>query len=355
MGAMVKITRGNLLKVEVQAVVNTVNCDGYMGKGVALQFKQAYPANFEAYRVACNHKEVRPGRMFVFETGSIINPKFIINFPTKRHWREKSRIVDIESGLKSLVEEIKSHQITSIAVPPLGCGLGGLKWNDVRPKIEKALENLTNVDVLLFEPTGTPEAKTMPIGTKRPHLTFHRALLLKLMEQYSVLSYSLTLLEIQKLAYFMQEAGESLKLRYKAGTYGPYAENLNKVLQVLEGHFTRGCGSSAKPNQEVEILDGALKEAGDFLATHEDHHRDRLEKVASLIEGFESPYGMELLSSVHWLATHAVPKANNEVKAAEQLRAWNKRKAKMFNERHVQIAWNRLEEQSWLPSKALTS
>lgn len=351
---MVKITRGNLLKAEAQAVVNTVNCDGYMGKGIALQFKQAFPANFEAYRVACNHKEIKPGRMFVFETDSMINPKLIINFPTKRHWREKSHIEDIDSGLKSLVEEIKARHITSIAIPPLGCGLGGLSWNVVRPKIENAFKSLSDVEVILFEPAGTPEAKTMPIGTKRPHLTFARALLLKLMEQYSVLSYSLTLLEIQKLAYFMQESGEALRLKYKAGHYGPYAENLNKVLQVLEGHFTRGCGSSARPDQEVEIIDGSLNEADDFLASHKDHHQARLEKVASLIEGFESPYGMELLSSVHWLATHATPTASNGHEAAYQLKAWNERKAKMFNEKHVHIAWKRLEDQGWLATKKFT-
>ena len=144
----------------MEALVNTVNSVGYMGKGVALQFKQAFPENFTAYQKACRAKEVRPGKMFVFETGSMISPKYIINFPTKRHWRGNSRLEDIESGLSALIQEIKRLGIGSIAVPPLGCGLGGLDWKVVRPMIEKAFSDMPEVRVLLFEPAGAPEEKT---------------------------------------------------------------------------------------------------------------------------------------------------------------------------------------------------
>ncbi len=151
---MIELTRGNLLEADAEALVNAVNCVGVMGKGIALQFRKAFPENFKVYEAACVKKEMRPGKVLVFETGRLPGPRFIINFPTKSHWRDKSRIEYIDSGLQSLVDEIRKRKIKSVAVPPLGCGLGGLRWNNVRPKIIGAFEVLPNVRVLLFEPTG---------------------------------------------------------------------------------------------------------------------------------------------------------------------------------------------------------
>ena len=130
---MVELVTGNLLQADVEALVNTVNTVGAMGKGIALQFKQAYPANFEAYRKAVARGDVQPGRMFVFETGLLTNPRIIVNFPTKRHWRGGSRIEDIDAGLQDLAHVIVTRGIRSIAIPPLGCGNGGLDWGEVRP------------------------------------------------------------------------------------------------------------------------------------------------------------------------------------------------------------------------------
>lgn len=250
---MINVTRGNIIEADAEALVNTVNCEGVMGKGIALQFKKAFPENFKAYARACRAGEVRPGRMFVFATHAITNPKYIINFPTKRRWREKSRMEDIEAGLVALVDELRRLNVSSVAIPPLGCGLGGLDWREVRPRIERALAALPGMRVILFEPAGTPDARHMPIRTKRPKLTLARALLLRLMQQYSEMAYRLTLLEIQKLAYFLQEAGQPLRLKYVAHLYGPYAYNLNKVLETLDGHFIRGYGDSHKPDADIEL------------------------------------------------------------------------------------------------------
>ena len=156
-----------------------------------------------------------------------------------------------------------------------------------------------------------------------------------------------TLLEIQKLAYFLQEAGQPLRLRYEAGHYGPYAPNLNKVLEALERHYTSGYGDSQRPDVEIELLPGAAEEARAFLEDHGDEHR-RIERVGRLIEGFETPYGLELLSSVHWLATYADPPSENEHDAANALADWNDRKQRMFRREHVPIAWNRLASESWI-------
>lgn len=344
---MIEITKGNIIEAEAEALINTVNCVGYMGKGIALQFKKAFPENFKAYEKAVREGEVRPGKMFVFDTHSLVNPRYIINFPTKRHWRGKSKIGDIKAGLKALVQETQKRHIKTIAVPPLGCGLGGLDWNVVRPIIEKSFSEVPNVRVLLFEPVGPPEAKKMPVRTHRPGMTIARALFIKLMQQYTELAYRLTLLEIQKLAYFLQEAGEPLRLKYEAGIYGPYAHNLNKVLEMLEGHFTRGYGDSQSPDVEIELLPGAPQSADAFLSDHPDSRR-RLEKVARLIEGFETPYGMELLSSAHWVAVHSPSPAKSADEAIQAVHEWNERKQRMFRSDHIRIAWERLAELKWV-------
>ncbi len=344
---MIKQEEGNLLESEAEALVNTVNCVGVMGKGIALQFKQAFPDNFRAYEKACRAKEIAPGKVFVFETGQIVNPRFVINFPTKRHWRGNSRIEDIAAGLDALIDEIDRLGITSIAVPPLGCGNGGLNWSEVRPLIEKAFERTPKVQVLLFAPTGTPDAKSMPIRTTRPKMTSARALFIKLMDQYQTMAYRLTLLEIQKLAYFLQEAGEPLRLNYEAGHFGPYAKNLNKVLERIEGHFTRGYGDSQKPDVEVTLMPGAVSAADDFLREHPDS-RERLTRVGELVQGFETPYGMELLASVHWVARKADTPATSDEEAIEAVHAWNARKHDMFKSQHIVVAWNRLQEFNWI-------
>ncbi|MFB3901926.1 MAG: macro domain-containing protein [Acidobacteriota bacterium] len=345
---MITLMRGNIIETDAEALVNTVNCEGFMGKGIALQFKKAFPTNFEAYRRAAQHGEVQPGRMFIFRTDSLMNPKYIVNFPTKRRWREKSRLEDIKAGLKALRKEVERLEIRSIAIPPLGCGLGGLDWAAVRPLIEQTLSGLEKVRVILFEPTGAPPAKAMPIGTRRPEMTLARALFIRLMHQYLGMAYRLTLLEIQKLAYFLQEAGERLRLNYVAHWYGPYAHNLDKVLEKLEGHFTRGYGDTQRPDVEIELLPGAVEEADAFLVGHP-AAREHLARVNDVIEGFETPYGMELLSSVHWVGVHSQPPATDAERAVAAVQNWNRRKLAMFKPEHIRLAWQRLQEHGWLP------
>ncbi len=346
-----EIAKGNILEADAEALVNTVNCVGFMGKGIALQFKQAFPDNFKAYEAACRAGQVVPGRMFIFDNSRLINPRYVINFPTKRHWRGKSRLVDIRSGLKALVADVRRLRIRSIAVPPLGCGLGGLNWGKVRPMIERAFSELPEVRVLLFEPVGTPDAKAMPVRTDRPRMTPARALFIKLMDAYAALDYSRTLLELQKLAYFLQEAGEPLRLKYEPGHYGPYAANLNKVLEIMEGHFIRGYGDQQKPGAEIELLPGAVEEATNFLADKTESLA-RLKRVARLIEGFETPYGMELLATVHWVGHRGGPgaaaPARSPDEAIAQIHTWNPRKQKVFKPEHVRTAWNQLERHGWM-------
>ncbi|MCH8863713.1 MAG: macro domain-containing protein, partial [Proteobacteria bacterium] len=218
---MIKFKTGDILSEDAEALVNTVNCVGVMGRGIALQFKNAFPENFKAYAAACKREEVQPGKMFVFEVNKLNNPKYIVNFPTKRHWRGKSRIEDVRAGLDALAEEIRMRNIRSIAIPPLGSGLGGLNWDDVRPLMEEALGALADLDVIVFEPKGAPEAKAMTRSRDVPAMTKGRAALISLMQRYlgGLMDPFVTLLEVHKLMYFMQEAGEDLRLKYEQAHY----------------------------------------------------------------------------------------------------------------------------------------
>ena len=343
---MIQLQEGDLLKADAEALVNTVNCVGVMGKGIALQFKQAFPENFVEYEKACKKDQMRLGQVHVFPTGRLLNPIYIINFPTKKHWRAKSRLRDIESGLDSLVEVIKRLDIRSVALPPLGCGYGGLSWPEVRPLIEQKMGALQEVTVLLFAPHGAPKPEEMSVGTKRPRMTKGRALLIKLLNSYGEQGYRHSLLEIQKLAYFLQEAGEPLKLKFVKYHYGPYAENLHYVLQRIEGHFLRGYGDRSR-NAQIFLLPGAKEEADEFLKG-DGEAEARVNQVRRLIEGFETPYGVELLSTVHWVARGDRDVACDPDRATESVQQWNHRKRQTFKPQHIHIALKRLKSEGFV-------
>lgn len=348
---MIEHTSGNILYADAEALVNTVNCVGIMGRGIALQFKNAFPENFKAYASACQREEVRPGRMFVFATGQLANPRYIINFPTKRHWRGKSRIEDIDTGLVDLVAVIRQREIRSIAIPPLGSGLGGLDWEEVKPRIERALEQLPDLKVLLYEPKGAPSSDKMVHNREVPRMTAGRAALVELMARYlnGLLDPFVSLLEVHKLMYFMQEAGEPLRLQFKQAHYGPYAENLRHVLNAIEGHLVSGYADGGDaPDKELRLVPGATEEANRFLSDH-DATRARFDQVAALVEGFESPFGLELLSTVHWVARNAAVESVDEV--TKQVYAWSERKHQ-FTSRQINLAMSVLSQKGWLEGRA---
>jgi len=340
---MIIFSTGNLLEDQAEAYVNTVNTVGVMGKGIALQFKQAFPGVFKQYTKACKQDTVKVGRMHVVHVEGLTNPKYVINFPTKKHWRDPSKMDYIQSGLKDLVQVIRELDIKSIALPPLGCGNGGLDWNLVLPEIEEAFKDVP-VDVHLYAPSSSPQPDQIKIGTKPPRMTKGRALLLSLMDSYSVPGYRLSHLEIQKLAYFLQEIGEPMKLRFEKNKYGPYAENLNHVLQRVEGHFIRGYGDRTR-EADIYLLEGAAPKAIDYLQK-DSESLERLGKVKELINGFETPYGMELLATVHWIMQQ-YPEQSMELSfVVEQIQNWNARKKELFTEKHIEKVWNYLKSKN---------
>ena len=353
---MIIISHGNLLTADAEALVNTVNTVGVMGKGIALQFKRAFPANYTAYRAACGAGEVVPGRMFVFDTHLSGPRRYIINFPTKRHWREASQLVDIEAGLHDLVAVMRDRAIASVAVPALGCGNGGLEWQRVRTLVEQAFADLPDTRVLLFPPEGPPEPATMPVAAAPLRLTPGRTALIRAIQRYLTeagmldLRDGVTELEIQKICYFLQVLGQPLRLAFTPGRYGPYAESVHQVLQALEGHYLVGYGDRSAKVEEFRPI-AVTTQGAEAAARHDHDDRDtaeRIERLATLVAGYATPYSMELLATVHF-AAHRAPQTTDLDELIERVRSWSGRKARLFTEEHITMAAGRLRETGLLP------
>ena len=342
---MIQFTQGNLLLADVDALVNTVNTQGFMGKGIALQFKKAYPANFEAYAQACKEGKVQVGSMFIVPVSlTHSRVKYIINFPTKAHWRGTSQLAYVQEGLRHLVSEVLRLGITSLAVPPLGCGLGGLSWPIVKKLIEEAFTPFPGVDVLVYAPGKTPDAQDMPNTTQCPPLTPLRAAFFTFIDGYMTKSFSvkLSFVEVQKLAYFLQLAGLPLSLSFAKGHYGPYADNLRHVMSACEGHFILGYGDGTNQALAQKITLACAESAKETLAKGPAQEQVAVEKASDLIEGFEDAYSLELLASVHWAATREIQKPTLE-DVTLFVQEWTTRKKTLFTEEHIKIAFSHLQ------------
>lgn len=350
---MIRYTKGNLLDASAEALVNTVNEVGVMGKGIALMFSEAFPENTRAYQRASKEGKVRVGHMFVTENPSLISPRWIINFPTKKHWRHPSRLEWIRLGLKDLARVIKEKQIRSVAIPPLGCGNGGLEWQQVRREIEASLSDLANVDVLLFAPTEAYQNAPKRDGVEE--LTPARALIAELVRRYSVLGIECTNLEVQKLAWFLHRAISSLRLedplrlKFIANKYGPYADQLRHLLNGLDGSYLH-CEkrlSDAGPFDLIWFEDSKREWVSDYLRQAASSFLPALRQTTETIDGFESPLGMELLATVDWLLSRG-EREPTVASIREGLRLWpggkasGARKLKLFDDRLVGLALERL-------------
>lgn len=340
---MIEFQTGDILKSNSEALVNTVNCVGVMGRGIALQFKSAYPQNYKEYKRACDHNEVVPGKMLIHETGTLTNPHYIINFPTKRHWKGKSRIEDIDKGLDALVSDIRKYKIESISIPPLGSGLGGLPWEEVRSLILEKLQGV-DVQVVIYEPSYRPMSVK---ASKVPDMTPSRASMILLIDEYlsTLMEPVITLLEVHKLMYFMQEAGEPLRLDYRKNTYGPYAQNLSHVLKAIEGYFVEGYRDGGdEPHKPLNLLPGAVEDAKASVKDSKDTEK-HLARVSKLVSGFETAFGLELLATVHWIITR--DKITDDEALERKVYAWARHKKK-FSPRQIRIAYETLSVNGWV-------
>jgi O-acetyl-ADP-ribose deacetylase (regulator of RNase III) len=351
---MMKFLQGNLLDAPTEALVNTVNTVGVMGKGIALMFKEAFPENFRAYDEAVKRKEVRIGHMFVTENRAFDGPKWLINFPTKKHWRQPSKLEWVVDGLKDLRRVVQEKQIRSIALPPLGCGNGGLAWAEVRWEIERTLGQLPDVDIWVFEPTAKYQNVSKRTGAMK--LTPARVLVAEIIRRYWVLGIECTYLEVQKLGWFLERAihelglEDPLDLRFVADKYGPYSDRLRHLLNGLDGSYLH-CDkrlSDAGPSDTI-WFDEERRRFVDVYLKQENSRplRAILDRTAERIDGFESPLGMELLSTVDWLIERE--HCDRSVAAVrEGLAQWPagsaaaERKQKLFNDRLIGLALDRL-------------
>jgi O-acetyl-ADP-ribose deacetylase (regulator of RNase III) len=352
---MIKFTQGNLLEAPVEALVNTVNTVGVMGKGIALMFKEAFPRNFRAYEAACKNKEVKIGQMFVTETAALKGPKWIINFPTKKHWRQPSQLKWVVEGLNDLKKIIQELKIQSIALPPLGAGNGGLNWSEVRVEMQRALEDLQDVNILVYEPIDKYQNVAKRTGVES--LTPARVLVVEIIRRYWILGIECTYLEVQKLGWFLErtinvlKVEDPLKLQFKADKYGPYSDRLRHLLDSLDGTYLH-CDkrlSDASPTDTIWFDESRKKYVELFLAQEESKPLNRiLDITAKRIDGFESPLGMELLATVDWLIEHEGRKPSVE-SIRLGLQEWPageaaaKRKLRLFDSRLIELAINQLK------------
>lgn len=327
----------NIFDFEVDAIVNTINCVGVMGKGIALQFKHKYPANFKEYKYQCDKGDIQLGKVFVFHNDLIKKPKYIINFPTKKHWREKSQYQFIDLGLKSLNEEIKKRNITSIVIPPLGCGNGGLEWSRVKNLIINILSD-SDIDIVVTEPTNN---FGFLINEKHVPLTGFRAVLLKSIKLYNDNYYELSPIEIQKLVYFQSLLMDGTKLKYQKNTYGPFCPTLHNALDLMAGTYLLGMNDGSKPNY-IHLAKNAETLADEFIQKQDAELSNIVEQIKKLISGFETPFGMELLGTVHWVVDKEKAASIDEV--VEKVHNWNSRKQKIMSKFDIECAYNRLKE-----------
>lgn len=341
---MIKYTTGNLLDAGTQALVNTVNTVGVMGKGIALQFKTRFPNNYKTYRDACKAGTFKTGQVLVIAEGDLLNQKIIVNFPTKENWKAPSKYEYITSGLKALKQAIKDYNITSIAIPPLGCGNGGLDWNIVRPMIEKELHEL-ETEITIYEPNEQiKELLQKESVTQKAKLTPARAMLLYLLFKYEAAGEQSSLFVANKLAYFLQRSGENLKLNFEAHHYGPYTVQLNHVLYYLNGVYLKGLEqNTARPFEPLQLNYEKWNEVQAYVERElSPAQKQRLQSVTALVSRFESTFSLELLATVDYLMDKEKVKNTPEILSA--INAWNKRKSNLFQEKQVEIAMNRLKD-----------
>lgn len=360
---MLNFTTGNLLEARAQALVNTVNTVGVMGKGIALMFKERFDDNYKQYAAACKAKQVQTGAMFVTEPAELDGPRWIVNFPTKQHWRSPSQLEWIVQGLQDLRRFLIENKVQSIAIPPLGAGNGGLDWDLVKPEIERALGDLPGVEITVFEPTKQYQNVAKRTGVEK--LTPARALIAELVRRYWVLGMECSLLEIQKLAWFLERSIERLTpgsnpldLKFEANKFGPFAPNLNHLLNSLDGSYLRSDKRIADSDPfDVIWFDDQRKEfVQAYLQSEAKAYAPALEETAALIDGFESPFGMELLATVDWLLTKEQVAPSVEA-VREGLQRWpipgaGKRKSALFHDDAIAIALERLTH---IPRRALAA
>jgi O-acetyl-ADP-ribose deacetylase (regulator of RNase III) len=338
-----KFLTGNILESKAEALVNTVNIEGVMGKGIALQFKKAFPYNYKVYKKGCEEGDVKIGKLLVVKDKSLLDgEKIIINFPTKTTWRKPSEYIYIEEGLKDLKRIIEEHTFKSIAIPPLGAGQGGLNWEKVKSLLTKYLTDV-DAEIIIYEPNSKIKEE---LKKERAKLTPARAMLLAMMYELVRNGEFVSEFAAEKIAYFLQKFGgeKVLKLDFKENFYGPYSGKVRHVLYYLNGSYIMGFSSmDKKPFETLELIMDGEKDVQDYLNLPENEEFIQIiNKTKSFLKGYYSNLALELLSTVDYVNQKF--KLQNESEIREKIENWSDRKKNLFaNPNFITKAYHRLQ------------
>lgn len=340
---MISYLKGNLFESKAQALVNTVNTQGVMGKGIALQFKKLYPSNFKVYLEKCKSNDFNIGELIVTKDNNVsTGEKIIINFPTKTSWRAPSKYEYIEEGLDSLVKTIDECEIKSIALPPLGSGNGGLQWSKVKLILEDKLTSVRDCDIYIYEPSD--RIKEI-LKKERVKLTPARAMLLFMLFKLVRNGEFVSEFASEKLCYFLQRFGGEtyFNLAYEPNFYGPYSGKVKHVLNHLNGSYIMGyAGKDKKPFEELDLIVDSKDEVENFIDSNPD-----LKKIVKLtddfLNGFYSAFGLELLSTVDFISNNK--NTSDPVRIQNELNNWSERKRTLFSdEKYIKISISHLKQ-----------
>jgi len=340
-GGMMKYITGNILESKTQALVNTVNIVGVMGKGIALQFKKVFPENYKKYADACKKGEITIGKLFITKENTLYGEKLIINFPTKKDWRKPSEYEYIEKGLDELIKIIEEYKITSIALPPLGAGSGGLVWSKVKTIIEEKLKNI-DIEILVYEPTKDIKEK---LKKERIKLTDARALMLYVLYDLIKQGEFVSEFSAEKVCYFLQKFGAEkyFKLKYQPNFYGPYSGKVRFVLNYLSGSYILGYSDlNKRPFEPLLLVPDGDEEVRNYIESKPEL-KAIAQKTVKFLDGFYSDFSLELLSTVDWIMNK---KNTNDIDVIKQeLNKWSERKRTRFSDdRYIKIAIKHLRD-----------
>ncbi len=344
---MINYITGNLFDSKAEALVNTVNTVGVMGKGIALQFKKLFPTNYKIYKELCDNKAFEIGNVLVVQDQNVITgEKLIINFPTKKHWKSPSEYEYIEKGLDELIKVIKEKEIKSIALPPLGSGNGGLQWYKVKEIINRKISHIENCNITVYEPNKSVKEV---MYKERVKLTPARAMLLYMLFELVRNGEFVSEFASEKLCYFLQRFGAKnhFNLNYTANFYGPYSGKVKHVLNYLNGSYIMGyAGKDKKPFEQLNLLVDSENAVNDFINQNQDL-KEIVNKTNEFLTGFYSSFGLELLSTVDYIAQTYEISDKESIKL--KLNNWSNRKKTLFsNDRYIDISINHLKESSLL-------
>jgi O-acetyl-ADP-ribose deacetylase (regulator of RNase III)/uncharacterized protein YwgA len=339
---MIHYRVGNILESEADALINTVNTDGIMGKGIALQFKNAFPLNFKIYQEACKNESLKVGNLLLVEdTGLISGKKTIINFPTKTTWRKPSEYQYINDGLDELIRVIDEKNIKSVAIPPLGSGNGGLDWNIVKKMIEEKLSHLT-IDIFIYEPNKQIQEV---LKSERVKLTEARAMLLFMLYELVKNGEFVSEFSSEKICYFLQRFGgeKYFKLEYKPNFYGPYSAKVKYVINYLNGSYIMGYSAmDKKPFEPLELIPDGYEPVLEYINSKPEIKNTVL-KTKEFLDGFYSEFALELLSTIDYIAIQKQSFDINIIK--NELENWSERKRTMFsNDTFLKVSLKHLQQ-----------